>query len=535
MASYDVIIVGGGINGSGIARDAAMRGLSVLLLERDDFASGASGLNGRMIHGGLRYLEQGEIGLVREALAERRTLLRIAPHLVKRRDLVIPLRSDAGRPAWMVRLGLFALDLLSAQPSTFHRRLSRAAMLRRVPSFNPDGLKGAAVMFDAFAEHAERLTLENVLDAAKHGAIVVNHAPVSRIVAADGVVSGVVYRDPDGGERSAAASVVINATGACADEFLAHAAGLDKGLLGPAKGTFIVIPPFEGASGDSVFFEARKDRRPIIVTPWNGLYLVGTTDERISGPVDAVSASRAEVSYLLRELGHCFPAFAAEGERVLYTYTGVRPLPRAAGVSTKVPRQHVIHDHAAEMRGLLTILGGKLSTFRSLAEAVVDRVFAMLARRSPACRTALVALPGGGVAATPAGVGIDGRSARRLGNLYGSRAAAVLALAEADRALAAIIDPETGAIAAEIVFAARSEWARTFEDILVRRTMIGRNSQLGLNAVDAVAGLAGSHLGWSSDRIGDNRMSYRRYVERSWAGLQPRPQSTSRTTAMGSA
>lgn len=529
VTQFDIIIVGGGINGAGIARDAAMRGLKVLLLERDDFASGASGKNGRMIHGGLRYLEQAEIGLVREALVERKTLLRIAPHLVKRRDLIIPIRSGVGRPAWMVRLGLFALDLLSAQPSTFHRYLDRAETLRRIPSFNPSGLKGAAVMFDAFAEYAERLTLENVLDAVDHGATVYNHAPVSILLTAAGRVSGVVYRGADGQEQTAEAPIVINATGAWADEFLGQVAGQNANVLGPTKGTFIVVPRFDGAPEGSVFFEAREDRRPIIVTPWNGLYLVGTTDERISGPVDHAGASGQEIAYLLSELAHCFPSFSGRAQDVLYTYTGVRPLPRAGGVSTKVPRKHVIHDHAPAVRGLLTILGGKLSTFRSLAEEAVDQVFHMLGRRAPACRTAEVLLPGGrGLDALPA-------VQRRLTGLYGSRATNILALVEKDASLDRIIDDETGAIAAEIVFAAEQELAASFEDILVRRTMIGRNSQLGLNALDAVAGIAGSHLGWSAERVEANRKNYLGYVELSRAFAQSPRHLAPRAAAMGNA
>lgn len=536
MSQFDVIIVGGGINGAGIARDAAMRGLKVLLLERDDFASGASGKNGRMIHGGLRYLEQGEVGLVREALAERHTLLRIAPHLVKRRDLVIPIRAGIGRPTWMVRLGLFALDLLSARRSTFHRYLGREETLRRVPSFNPEGLKGAAVMFDAFAEYAERLTLENVIDAVAHGAVAMNHTDARRLVIDKGRVSGVVYLDTDGEERTANAPVVINATGAWADEFLGRAVGSTEKLLGPAKGTFVVIERFAGAPDGSVFFEARKDRRPIIITPWNGLYLVGTTDERVSGAIDDACASIEEIDYLLAELELCFPKAGRSVRDVLYSYTGVRPLPRATGASAKVPRKHVIHDHAPQLHGLLTILGGKLSTFRSLAEEVVDSVFKALDRRSPVCRTAERPLPGGlAPHCLPTGARINSFGRQRLADIYGSRVNRVLALADQDPKLAESVDGESLAIGAEVVFAVREELAQTFEDILVRRTMVGRNSRLGLDALDAVAGIAKSHLGWSADRIKQNRDNYLRYVEVSKAFAQFPLHPAQRAAAMGSA
>lgn len=513
---FEVVIVGGGINGAAIARDAAMRGLRVLLLERDDFASGASGKNGRMIHGGLRYLEQFEVGLVREALAERATLLRIAPHLVERRDLIIPVRAGIGRPGWMVRLGLLALDLLSPRSTVRHRYIDKAETLRRVPSLQAEGLQGAAVMFDAFAQYAERLTLENIIDAVAHGAVVRNHAPARRLSVVNDRVVGVVYTNEAGEECEARAPVVVNAAGAWADEFLQAATGRGASLLGPAKGTFIVIAAFEGAPDGSVFFEASEDRRPIIVTPWNGLYLVGTTDERVVGPIDNVRASLSEIDYLLAELTHVFPAFKGTAEDVLYTYTGVRPLPRAAGVSAKVPRRHIIHDHAPAISGLLSILGGKLSTFRSLAEEAVDLIVRKSGKPGIACRTATTPLPGAAPLASDRqtqDLFLDRRSHARLEALYGSRADLVLSLARQDHALADVIDAETGAIGAEIVFAVREEWASTFEDILVRRTMIGRNSSLGANALDRVAEITADQLGWSPGRVGQNRESYQRYIE----------------------
>lgn len=532
MAQFDVIIVGGGINGAAIARDGAMRGLNVLLLERDDFASGASGKNGRMIHGGLRYLEQREVRLVREALAERATLLKIAPHLVARRDLIIPIRSGVGRSWWMVRLGLWVLDILSGQRSTFHSYVGKAEALQRMPSLNPDGLRGAAVMFDAFSERAERLTLENVIAAACHGATLLNHTAVVRLIVENGAVRGVVYRAASGDEIEAHAPVIVNATGAWADEFLCQAAGINSQLLGPAKGTFVVIPSFEGAPQGSVFFEARADRRPIVITPWNGLYLVGTTDHRIDGAVDETTASKEEVEYLLAELALCFPSFKPDAANVLYTYTGVRPLPRAVGVSAKVPRKHIIHDHDLALKGLITILGGKLSTFRSLAEEVVDIILTKLGKPAVACLTAATPFPGG------QDISFSDPQLReptrlRLLSVYGSRAGDVLSLAQEHPDLFEVIDPETGAIAAEIVFAVQHEWARTFEDILVRRTLIGRNSQLGQNTLNKISEIAARHLGWDADRIASNRRAYQRYVELSRSFAQSPRHSARRAAATG--
>jgi glycerol-3-phosphate dehydrogenase len=519
--SWDVIVVGGGINGSGIARDAALRGLKVLLLEKDDFASGASGKNGRMIHGGLRYLEQGEIGLVREALHEREVLLRIAPHLVKPRALLIPIRQSVGRPFWMVRAGLLALDILAGWRAPRHAAIGRAETLRRVPTLDPQGLRGAAIMFDAVAEFSERLTIENLLDAAALGARVENYHRVDHVLLSHGKVEGVRYTDLlSGVSDEARAPIVINATGAWVDELLTASTGNNAQLLGASKGTFIVVREFAGAPTESVFFEARRDRRPIIVTPWNGLYLIGTTDSRIAGLVDDQKADQTDIDYLTSEVSDCFPAAQLGPDSVLYSYTGVRPLPFSGGASRKVTRRHVIHDHAATMQGLFSVLGGKLSTFRSLADDMLGSVLTKLGRRSQRCVTDIRPLPGaqtenydGFAAAFMQGGGLSLQTRRRLLSLYGVRSDLVVAMARQDPALAEVIDSETGAIAAEPVFAVKTEWAKTFTDILIRRTMIGRNSDQGAAVLPHLCRLAASHLGWDATRIDKNLEQYRAHIE----------------------
>ena len=231
IRAFDLIVVGGGINGAAISRDAAMRGLRTLLLEADDFASGASGHNGRMIHGGLRYLENADLRLVREALREQATLLRIAPHLVRRTTLLLPVMKESRHPAWKVRLGLVALDLLAGAWPMRHQRLDRQEVLSRVPAIRDDSLRAGFVMQDATADHAERLTLEMVLAAAEAGAEVRNRARVSKISAqATGGLS-VEWLEADAGHR-ASAPVVVNATGAWVDEVLATAtAKLSLGLV----------------------------------------------------------------------------------------------------------------------------------------------------------------------------------------------------------------------------------------------------------------------------------------------------------------
>jgi glycerol-3-phosphate dehydrogenase len=507
---FDLIIVGGGINGAGIARDASLRGLQVLLLEARDFANGASGHNGRMIHGGLRYLESGQIRLVREALRERAILLRIAPHLVRRSTLLIPIRNGIGRPAWMVRLGLLALDILAFGKAPCHRRLNRAEALARVPTLRPDTLRSAFVMPDAFAEYSERLTFENVVDAAAHGAEVRNYAPVTGINRDPSGRLRVIWRD-DGAEDAATAPVVVNASGAWADALMAEATGTQTRLVSKAMGSFLVLKPFAGAPQEAVFFEAPGDGRPIILAPWLGNYLIGTTDRVIDGPVEAAQATDADVDYLLDAMRQTFAAGSVSRSDILYTYTGVRPLPFATGQSHRIARKHVLLCHDGALKGMITVLGGKLSTYRSLAQEVTDKVIAMRGDKPRPSRTALMPLPGAAGNAAGAALrdsGLANITRDRLLRLYGERSVEILGVVQAAPDLAEVIDMGTGAIAAEFVFAVRSEFARCLADILLRRTMLGHQAGRGRHLIEPFRRIALRHLGWPETRIGADVDSY---------------------------
>jgi glycerol-3-phosphate dehydrogenase len=500
---FDLIVVGGGINGAGIARDAALRGVKVLLIEARDFAAGASGHNGRMIHGGLRYLETAQIGLVREALRERGTLLRIAPHLVHRSTLLIPIRRGIGRPSWMVRLGLLALDILAPGQLAPHRRLNRAAALARVPSLRADTLRAAFVMQDAFAEHAERLTIENVVDAAAHGAEVHSHAPVTRIVRDPSGALRVTWRG-ETGDETAIAPVVVNSTGAWADALMAEAAGTNTRLVAKAMGSFIVMKPFAGAPNEAVFFEAKSDGRPIILTPWLGNLLVGTTDRVIDGPVEAAQAGKVEVDYLVEAMQQTFTQGSIHRSDILYTYTGVRPLPYATGQSHKIARKHVVLHHDGALAGMITVLGGKLSTVRSLAQEVTDKAIALHGGTFGTSDTARQPLPGAvdhGARALLPGSGLSDKTRARLLGLYGERSVEVLAIAQSAADLSEVIDDETGAIAAEFVFAVEHEFAASLADILLRRTLLGYRTGNGQHLFAAFRRIARDHLGWDDARI----------------------------------
>ena len=464
---FDVIIIGAGINGAGIARDAAMRGLKVLLLDKADIASGTSSASTRLIHGGLRYLEHFEFGLVRESLRERETLLRIAPHLVKPLPITIPIYKQSKRGPLTVRAGMIAYDLLSIGKSLpRHRMLSAAETLAQSPGLNPAGLLGSALYFDAQVEFAERLVVENALDARDRGAEVVTYAPVTRMFAENGVVTGVEFVS-DGETQIARASVVINAAGPWVDQLLERAPVESSRLIGGTKGSHIVVHAFPGASKNAIYLEAQSDRRPFFIIPWNGNYLIGTTDVRFEENPDEVRSEAWEIDYLLAETNRAFPGARLTRDQILFTYSGVRPLPWTRNEAEQnITRRHFIREHP-RLKNLLSIVGGKLTTYRSLAEECVDLVFRKLGRQSPACMTAKEVLN-----STPP-----------------------RELTEA------------------VVFSFEHELAKTLADCFLRRTMRGLNADLGLGDLDAAVQVGVRSLGWSDERAKREIENYKHEIQ----------------------
>ena len=391
---FDVVIIGAGINGAGIARDAAMRGLSVLLVDKSDIGTGTTSASTRLIHGGLRYLEHYEFGLVRESLRERETLLKIAPHLVRPLPITIPIYKHSRRGRATIRAGMIAYDLLSIGKSLpRHRMLSRGETLKQSPGLNPEGLLGSALYFDAQVEFPERLVLENVLAARGHGAEVLTYTPVTNFRGEGDSVSGVEFVS-EGLSQFARAAVVINAAGPWVDRLLERAPVQSPRLIGGTKGSHMVVSPFPGAPTTAIYIEARSDRRPFFIIPWNGKYLIGTTDVRFEDDPDDVRSEPWEIDYLLSETNLAFPSAQLTRERILFTYAGVRPLARTDDKDEQsITRRHFICEHP-QLKNLLSIVGGKLTTYRSLAEECVDLIFRKLGRSSPPCTTAKEVLPG---------------------------------------------------------------------------------------------------------------------------------------------
>jgi glycerol-3-phosphate dehydrogenase len=549
--AFDVIVVGAGINGAGVARDAAMRGLRVLLLDKGDISSGTTQWATRLIHGGLRYLEHYEFALVRESLRDREALLHVAQHLVKPLGFLVPIYDRSSRGPLMIRLGMNAYDVLSYDRSMDrHKMLGRKKVEEREPGLNREGLKAAAFYYDAQVEYAERVAVESAISARDNGATVITYANVEDLIVENGDVKGVEFTDVFEGERYAVrAPVTVNVAGPWVDEVLAdlHRPVTDENarrFMGGTKGSHLVVDPFPGApKEEALYVEARRDGRPYFIVPWNGRYLIGTTDLRYEGDLDYVSASEEEIEYLLDETNYVIPGANLTRDDVLYTYAGVRPLPHnPEGETGGVTRSHVVFDHAKgdsaaggkvkhtdvglpHVGGLLSIVGGKLTTYLNLSRQTVDVVFKKLGRKAPRSTSRKVPLPGSETSDFEAfAAGFKSASTipevltERLLKLYGVRTAEVLRLGQEDPELLTPLSPiesvETALIGAEVIWAVREEMAETLSDVLLRRTMAGYGPRVGLDVAEAAAEIAVKHLGWEQERAEREVRAYREWIER---------------------
>lgn len=522
---FDLVVIGGGINGAGIVRDAALRGLRAALVEQADLCHGTTRWSSRLIHGGLRYLEHFEFSLVRESLRERETLLRNAPHLVAPLPLLVPLYRGARRGPGKVRAGMWLYDLLSADKSLpSHRMLDVAATLDEAPGLRSEGLLGAARYADAQVAYPERLTVENALDAEAAGAVLLTYHRADRLLTAAGQVCGLRVVDARGHARELVTGIVINAAGPWVDQVLTGL-GVSAGpFMGGTRGTHIVVARFDGAPASGCYVEAASDGRPFFILPWLGRLLIGTTDIRHDGDPDEARADGAEIDYLLAETNRVFPQAALGAGDIQFHYTGVRPLPRqdrrSAGAIT---RRHLLERHRGVARGLYSVIGGKLTTYRSLAEETLDGVLRDADLSAAGCSTTTASLPGarefdGVREALPRSSSLPPTSVAHLLSVYGSRARDIDALAATDAALAEPICPHTGAIAAEVIHAFEQERARTLADVLFRRCMAGLSPDLGRAAMQAALEKAAPVLGWDAARIEEERGHYEAEVERFTAG-----------------
>jgi glycerol-3-phosphate dehydrogenase len=502
---FDIIVIGGGITGAGVARDAALRGLSTLLLEKRDYSSGVSSKTTRLVHGGLRYLANFEIDLVAEALRERAILRRQAPYLITPMPILIPIYKGDPHGRAAISVGIHLYELLSREkdiPHYFTAGTDRTLAME--PRLNQDGLKGSALFYDHQIILPERLVIENIISARDAGAKVLNYTGAEKITGTGDAIIVTARDTLDGTAKTYRAKVVINAGGPWVDD-VRKAGGIDrKKIICPTKGIHLIMPKLSEQS----LFVASKDGRMFFIIPMDRWSLIGTTDTKYDGDLDEVHADATDVDYLLNESRRVLPGLNLTRDAILYTYAGIRPLAFAGEQESKISRKHRVIPEGRTGR-IITIAGGKYTTYRNMAEDVVDAACRKLGKRA-ACETDQKPLAG----SLPAELGeyvkeevpqlakrfnIAPETVRHLVHFYGSRAERVLQLAYDDPRLAEAISPESRDIYAQVLYGVREEGAKTISDIVLRRMHIGITSSRGGPQAARIAETAAKELGWSND------------------------------------
>lgn len=517
---FDIAIVGGGITGAGVAREAALRGLRVALVEREDFASGTSSRSSRLVHGGVRYLEHGHLRLVFEASRERRILLRIAPHLVRPLAFTWPVYDGARISRLKLSLGLGLYDLLATfRNVASHERLSRRELMDGEPALRADGLEGGARYWDAAADDA-RLTLVNVIAAVEAGAVALNHAEVTAIVAIGGRAGGVEVADRiDGGQFTIRARHVVNASGPWSDSVRGLETPSHAPTVAGSKGAHIAVPRERVGNRAAITMVHPTDGRVLFTIPAGNNTIFGTTETPTPVGVTEVRASREDVRYLLDAANYYFPAAQLRDNDVVAAWAGIRPLARQlAGADVgSASREHTIDRGPG---GVVHVTGGKLTTYREMAEQVVDDIVGPSARR--VAPTARIPLPGGDAslavveAAAVAVIG-DDEVAGRFARAYGTRWTEVWH--GCDPALRERVVPELSLTGAECAWAVEHEMAATVGDVLIRRTHVAFDvPDQARSLAPRVAAIIGPRLGWDAAAVMTALEDYDAEIERTLGG-----------------
>ena len=527
--AFDVVVIGGGITGVGCALDAASRGLRTALVERDDFASGTSSKSSKLVHGGIRYLQQGEVRLVYEALAERQVLHRNAPHLVKVLPFLIPILSADGvidpRLARAMGSAMWTYDLTGGvRIGKLHRRVDVDEALELFPTLAADRLLPSYLYYDAEADDARLCVTVARTAALRHGAVIANRTEVTGLrKRADGRVDGVTVR-ADGREFTVDCRAVVNATGVWSDAVRSFDEPSHAPAIRPAKGVHITLPWAKVRNTVAAVLPVPGDKRSVFVVPWGEFTFVGTTDTDYDGPLDDPSCTAEDAEYLLRALNAAIDD-PVTADDIVGSWAGLRPLVAAPGVSGRtadLSRRHHVHSSGT---GVVTITGGKLTTYRRMAEDTIDEVVhhvldldALWRLRHPS-RTKRIRLHGANgydelLADADRLSPLGETQVRRLLDRYGSDATTVLAIAESDPALAEPLVPGLDYLCAEAIFAVRYEMAGSVDDVLSRRTRARLQARDdSARAADAVARLIGDELGWDADECVSQVTAYRKSIE----------------------
>jgi glycerol-3-phosphate dehydrogenase len=534
----DVLVIGGGITGAGVALDAASRGYRVGLVEAADFASGTSSRSTKLVHGGIRYLPQGHIALVREGLRERTRLLRLAPHIVQPLPFLIPLYAETRRPLGVripavarpfaplgIRAGLFAYDLFAGRPDLRHRALSRTEVERQAPEVRTDGLRAALVYYDGRTDDV-RLTHAVLATARSYGAATVNHAAVTGLLRSGALITGARLADRlSGAAFDVGARFVVNAGGIWG-QHVAELDGAPTFRIRHSKGTHLVLRA--GAVGTSLalVIPETDDGRLAFIVPWAGRPLLGTTDDHYEGDLSDARATPADVTYLLDHANR-YLRRPLRREDVTAAWAGIRPLVATSGdgSTSAVARDHVV---SVSPGGMVSIVGGKLTSYRKMAEDAVDVVVKREGTERPCLTTAMMLAGAEGLDDARRGLAastLDAAQQAHLLEWYGTAALDILALIEADSSLGRPVHPAALPLRAEVVYACRAELAVSLSDCMFLRTRVGEiDVAAAAEAAEDAAGLMTRELGWDAAELRRQREAFEAELsrERGWMAASPR-------------
>ena len=535
QGDYDLLIVGGGITGAGAARDAARRGLRTLLVEQSDIASGTSSRSSKLVHGGLRYLEQGELSLVFEAVAERRVLTEIAPHLVSPMPFLLPVYDDSPRGMFTINVGMWLYDGLSLFRSPkLHKSLPRKKVKQVEPALRTKGLKGAQVYYDCSTDDA-RLTLETAIDADIEGADIRTYTRLTQFLfEGDQVCGAVIENVLTGDVEEVRASVIVNATGPWSDQTRGRPVAPEAERMRPTKGVHIVVNASRLGIDHAVCCMHPRDGRVFFTIPWGEQTYIGTTDTDFMGDPGDVYAEASDIDYLLEATDVYFPDCKITADDVVSTWAGVRPLvsDESAAEESSVSREHVI---VVEAGGVLTIAGGKLTTYRRMAQELIDKVVDILDQKGVSTdhltepETALNSLVGaigwpeqGGREKVAESIHSQAEgllteaTALLLASTIGMRGINLAERVVSDPVLAEPLVQGRSEILGQVDWAIDKELASTVTDVMMRRTQLYyRDADQGLTAIDAIADRMATRLGWTDAERARQAQAYRDEVERS--------------------
>lgn len=482
---FDLLIIGGGINGCAVAWTAARLGYDVALVEKNDFGCGVTSRSTRLIHGGLRYLESFQFRLVRESLHDRDVWLDEFPGLVKPLEFLVPVYKTDSRPAWYINIGLHMYSWMTPNRDLrAHRKLSAKQVKSWEPGVDQEGLRAGLVYFDGQCPFPERVSLEMALDAERRGALVRNHAAVEEFLVEKGAVVGA--RLSDGEELRA--KLTINAAGAWIDDVRGLLPKQEPNpLLTLLNGAHIFVKPFPGSPSHAIYHEARADQRPFFIVPWRGLCMIGTTETKYDGDPGDVAPLDSEIEYLLREVNWMLPEANLREDDIVFSYAGPRPLLRSSGNMNSASRDHQTYDHGKEegLPGLLTMVGGKLTTAPAFGYYVVEQAGEILDKKAPARPSA----------ERPEASALGQRSARER-EVFGLAALDIERLAAEQPSAAEPFIDGAPYQAAEVLHAVRAEKAQTIADVLLRRTGLGYEAGFCAEWVDATGRLLATELQW---------------------------------------